>query len=154
MADRLIAHDVFGFLRPEQVNAISEAAEKVSLSAGDLVYERGASADHLYTVLEGEVALRLPVESGVSIVIDELTQGEMFGSCVCLAMDSYALSAQCVTDTVLLKIESGTLKKLMDEDLKMGYALQTKISALYFRRYIDTALKLQSVVMNLPIRPG
>jgi CRP-like cAMP-binding protein len=154
MVDRLIAHEVFGFLRPEQVSAISEAAERISLSAGETVYERGRKADHFYTVLEGEVTLRLPVESGVSIVIDEVTKGEMFGSCVCFSMDSYALSAQCVTDSVLLKIENGALKKLMDEDLKMGYALQTKISALYFRRYIDTTLKLQAVVMNLPIQPG
>jgi hypothetical protein len=40
----------------------------------------------------------------------------------------------------------------MDEDVKMGYALQTQISALYFRRYIDTARKLESIAMSLPIQ--
>jgi CRP-like cAMP-binding protein len=154
MADRLIARDIFAFLRPEQMHAISESAEKIRLGAGEMVYERGNKADYFYTVLEGEVTLRLPVESGVSIVIDELTNGEMFGSCMCLSMDSYALSAQCVTDSVLLKIESAVLKGLMDEEVNLGYAMQSEISALYFRRYIDTALKLHAVVMNLPIQAG
>jgi len=152
MAERLIAQEVLGFLRPEQVNAISEAAQRISFGAGDTVYHQGARADHFYVVLEGEVTLRIPGKGGVSIVIDELTKGEMFGSCVCFAMDSYALTAQCATDSVLLKIESAALKGLMDEDLKMGYALQIQISALYFGRYIDTAQKLQAIVMNLPIQ--
>ena len=152
MAERLIAQEVFGFLRPEQVNAISEAAERISLAAGETVYRQGAKADHFYTVLEGDVTLRLPGKGGVSLVIDELTKGEMFGSCVCFSRDSYALTAQCASDSVLLKIESAALKDLMDEDLKMGYALQTQISALYYGRYIETMHKLQAIVMNLPIQ--
>lgn len=152
MAERLIAQEVFGFLRPEQVNAISEAAQRVSLTAGETVYNQGARADHFYVVLDGEVTLRMPGKGGVSMVIDGLSKGEMFGSCVCFAMDRYALTAQCTVDSVLLKIENAALKRLMDEDVKMGYALQTRISALYFRRYIDTARKLQAIVMNLPIQ--
>jgi CRP-like cAMP-binding protein len=109
-------------------------------------------ADHFYTVLEGNVTLRLPGKSGVSIVIDELTEGEMFGSCVCFSRDSYTLTAQSATDSILLKIESAALKELMDEDPRLGYALQSRISALYFERYIDTTQKLQAIVMNLPIQ--
>ena len=39
----------------------------------------------------------------------------------------------------------------MDEDLMMGYALQTRISEIYFNRYIETMKKLQAIVMNIPI---
>jgi len=152
MGTRLIAQEVFGFLRPEQVNAISEAAERISLAAGEAVYCRGEKADHFFTVLDGVVTLRLPGKGGVNLVIDEVASGEMFGSCVCFARDSYSLTAQCATDSVLLKIESKALKALMDQDLMMGYALQTKISELYFGRYIDTMQKLQAIVMNLPIQ--
>lgn len=154
MATRLLAHDVFSFLRPEQVDAISERAERVTLPAGATVYERGAPADHLYTVLEGEVTLRLPGRGGVSVVIDQLTQGEMFGSCVCFERDSYALTAQCTRDSELLRIESGVLKDLMDEDLRMGYLLQTRLSAMYFGRYIETMRRLQAITMSLPIEAG
>ena len=151
MAERLSAQEVFNFLRPEQVNAISEASEKISCAAGDTVYEKGGQADHFYTILKGQVALRLPGKGGVSIVIDQLSKGAMFGSCVCFYRDSYALTAQCTEDSELLKIESAALKSLMDEDLMMGYGLQTRISEIYFNRYIETMMKLQAIVMNMPV---
>ncbi len=151
MAERLVAHDVFGFLRPEQVNAISERAERVWYSAGEVVYERGAKAEHLYTVIAGEVALRLPGREGFSVVIEELGPGDMFGSCVCFERDTYSLTARCAKDSELLRIENGALRDLMDADLRMGYALQTRLSAIYFGRYIEAMRKLQAITMTLPV---
>ena len=154
MTERLAAHEVFSFLRPEQIDAISERAERISLSAGATVYERGAKAEYLYTVLDGEITLRLPGKDGLSVVIDQLGEGAMFGSCVCFQRDSYALTAQCTKDSELLKIESAALKQLMERDLRMGYALQTRLSAVYFGRYIETMRKLQTITMSLPIEVG
>jgi CRP-like cAMP-binding protein len=151
MAGTLVAQDVFGALRSEQVNAISEASEKMTYSAGDVIYERGNPADHFFVVLDGEVTLRMPGREGVSVVIDQLTKGQMFGSCVCFYRDKYALTAQCSSDTVLLKVKSPVLRDLMDKDLMMGYALQTRTSEIYFTRYIETMKKLQAIVMNIPI---
>ncbi|MEJ2215279.1 MAG: cyclic nucleotide-binding domain-containing protein [Gemmatimonadota bacterium] len=151
MPERLVAHDVFSFLRPEQVNAISERAERVRFPAGAIVYERGEKPDYLYAVLDGQVTLHLPGAGGFSIVIDQLGPGDMFGSCMCFQRNAYALTAQCARDCELLKIEAAALKELMDRDLRMGYALQTRISAIYFGRYIETMQKLQAVTMSLPM---
>ena len=37
MTERLVAHEVFGFLRPDQVDAISQRAERVRLPASATV---------------------------------------------------------------------------------------------------------------------
>ena len=103
-------------------------AEVVEFRAGDTIYDKGASADFFYVVLEGQISLRLPGQSGVSIQIDELTKGAMFGSCVCFQLADYSLNAQCTRDSKIMKIESATLKELMDSDLLMGYTIQTQIS--------------------------
>lgn len=147
----LEAHDVFRFLRPDQVKAVSDAAVPVTLGAGDTVYTRGERAEDLYVVLSGQVALRLPSKGGVSVLIDQLTRGAMFGSCVCLDLDTYTVTAQCTADAQLLRIKAGVLKELMDEDLPMGYAVQTQVSKIYFKRYIDTMQKLQAIIMNIPL---
>jgi len=151
MAERLTAQDVFGFLRPDQVNTISETSERISFAPGEVVYEMGTQAHHFYTVLAGEITLRLPGKSGVSIVIDQLGTGDMFGTCVCLDHPVYSLTAQCSKASEILKIKSAVLKDLMDKDLMMGYALQTRISKVYFERYVETMQKLQAIVMNIPI---
>jgi len=151
MAEQLTAQKVFEFLRPDQVHAISEASDKVRFAAGDTIYERGAKADHFFTVLKGQVTLRLPGRDGLSIAIDQLGKGAMFGSCVCFKRDSYALTAQCTEDAELLKIKGSVLDDLMEEDRTMGYALQSRISEIYFGRYIETMKKLQAIVMNIPV---
>lgn len=149
--ERLVGQEVFQFLRPEQMKAISDVAEVVEFGAGDTVYEKDSRANHFYVVLDGQVSLRLPGPSSVSIQIDELTKGAMFGSCVCFQLIDYSLNAQCTSASKLLKIESATLKELMDNDLLMGYTIQTQISRIYFNRYIDTMKKLQSIVLSLPL---
>ncbi len=151
MPERLVAHEVFSFLRPEQIHAISERAERVRFPAGAIVYERGEKPDYLYTVLDGEVTLHLPGTGGLSVIIDQLRPGDMFGSCMCFQRDAYTLTAKCAQDSELLKIEAAALKDLMDRDVRMGYALQTRISAIYFGRYIETMRKLQAVTMSLPM---
>jgi len=151
--ERLIGQEVFQFLRPEQIKAISDVAEVVECRTGDMIYEKDTRADHFYVVLDGQVSLRLPGKSGVSFQVDELTKGAMFGSCVCFQFVNYSLDARCTSKARLLKIESATLKELMDGDLVLGYTIQTQISRIYFNRYIDTMKKLQSIVLNLPLEP-
>lgn len=151
MAEYLRAQDVFEFLRPDQLNLIAEHSIKVRSAAGDTVYDMGDPAEHFFTVLSGQIALRLPGKGGVSIVIDHLTKGATFGSCVSFFGQSYKLMAQCIEDSELLKTRASVLKDLMDRDPKMGYALQSRISEIYFNRYVETMKKLQAIVMNLPL---
>ena len=148
---QLTSHEVFSFLRPEQVDAISSAAEEISLKAGDTVVRRGDEATDFYVLLEGQVSLRLPRADGVNLLIDEAQKGTVFGSCVCLQRDTYTLSAQCSMDSRLLKIRASILKELMGQDPVMGYAIQSLISRVYFQRYIDTMQKLQAVVQSIPL---
>ena len=138
--------ELFPLLRPEQVHALSEVAESISLQAGETVYERGDLAEHLFVVLEGQVSLRLARSDGPSLVIDEAVDGDIFGYCVCLDLHTYSLTAVCAENTRLLKIRAETLKKLMDRDLMTGYSVQTLISRVYFKRYLETMKKLQAIV--------
>ena len=147
----LSSHEVFSFLRPEQVKAISDDAEVVSLPAGREVYTKGDEALYMFAVLEGQVALRLPREDGLSLQIEEVLPGALFGSCVCFQLHEYSLSAMCTRDTTLLKFKAATLQRLMDEDHSVGYPLQRMISQTYFKRYVDTMQKLQAIVQTLPL---
>jgi CRP-like cAMP-binding protein len=133
------------------MNAVSSAAEEISLRAGDVVFRRGDRAEDFYVLLEGQVSLRLPRAGGVTLLIDEAREGAVFGSCVCLERDTYTLSAQCTLDSRLLKIRASILKQLMDRDKVIGYAIQSLISRVYFQRYVDTMEKLQAVVQSIPL---
>jgi len=98
------------------------------------------------------VSLRLPAEAtGVSVLIDELFEGDLFGGCVSDALDTYSLNAQCMEESEILAISVSALRAIMDEDPRMGYIIQSGISKIYFKRYVETMEKLQAVVMNIPV---
>jgi CRP-like cAMP-binding protein len=152
MAGTLTAQEVFSFLLPEQVNAISNAAERVSFKAGESIYEKGDKADFFYVILDGEVTLRLPTTpGGVSLVIDQMGKGAVFGGPLGQKRRAYALSAHGAQKGKLLKIDISVMKKLMDKDMRMGLNLQRYVANAYFDRYIDTMKKLQAIVMNIPV---
>lgn len=149
--DTLTKQDVFKLLRPDQINVLSNYAQRIDYDAGDIVFERGAKANFFYIILSGSVALRLQGSRGTSVVIDQIGEGNMFGRCISPEIDTFYTTSQCLEPTTLLKIEASVLKELLDEDLRMGYIFQSQVSAMYFRRYIDTMKKLQAIVMNIPI---
>ena len=152
--ERLESHEVFRLLRPEQLRAISDAAEQVAFQCDSRVFRQGDKAEFFFVVLEGKVALRVWQAPGVSVEIDEVSPGEIFGSCVCLQLDSYSLTAQCTEDSKLLMIKSATLKRLLDEDPVLGYTIQTLVSRVYFKRYLETMKKLQTVVSAISLKAG
>jgi len=151
--EQLGAQDVFRFLRPDQVNAISKASVTASYKAGEVVYTKEAKAKYIFVVLEGQVALRFPSGEGVSLLIDQLGPGAMFGSSSSFDLDTYMLTAQCLSDCRILRIETAALRRLMDEDPRMGYVIQMRISEIFFKRYVDAMQKLQAIVAKLPLEP-
>ena len=152
--DQLSSHELFSFLRPDEVTAISNVSQKIELREGDAVFRSGDPAESLYAVLEGRISLRLPRDDGVSLQIEEISTGSLFGSCVCVDLSRYRLTAVCTADSKLLKISAAGLKRVMDDDLTVGYPMQRMISRTYFARYLETVSKLRSVAEALPVTAG
>jgi len=143
---------VFEFLDPEQIDALSSAIEVIELEAGAVIYGKGCEAEYFYVVLEGGVALRLPGRGSATILIEELAEGSMFGSFFSRALGSYFCTAQCMKDTKLLRIDNTSLNKIFEDDPHLGYAIHSRISQYFFKRYLDSMKKFQSIVMSIGSR--
>jgi DNA invertase Pin-like site-specific DNA recombinase len=50
-----------------------------------------------------------------------------------------------------LGIGYATLKRLLDDDARLGYAVQSRISQIYFDRYIEAVKKLQAIISTIPL---
>jgi CRP-like cAMP-binding protein len=172
---QLSERDVFHYLRPEQINAIDKISETIDCHAGDLVYTRGDKARYLYALLDGQVELVLPGKGGIAVLIESLNRDAIFGTSASFAPrawwfighrnpndavfgtnasfdpGTYTLTARCTADSKILKIDTIALRQLMEEDCRMGYAIQRHISDLYFKRFVETMNKLQAIVMNIPM---
>lgn len=135
---------------PDRVGTEAHKAAR-PMKVVDTVFQSGDRADYLYAVLEGVVSLRLPRQGNISLLIEDLGTGALFGSCVCFELTGYTLTAVCAKDTQLLKISAEGLKRVMDEDLATGYPVQRLIARTYFNRYVDTMKRLQTVAESLAL---
>jgi len=143
---------VFDNLSLLQIQSLGGMAQETSYEADEMVYRQGDAAENLFVVIEGRVDLGLKGKNGLEIHIDTLSTGDLFGSCLCFDFDQYALSARCTAPARLLKIGTRDFHNIMDTDPALGFTVQRAISRAYFKRYLETMVKLQNIVGAIVIK--
>jgi len=122
------AVDVVGFLRryppfselaPGRVAKLARSIEIAHFSEGEVILRKeGAPAEALYVVRKGAVAL---VDDGV--LLDVLSDGEVFGQFSLLAHDSPALTVRAHEDTLCYLIPSEQATRLLASDPGRAFVL-------------------------------
>ena len=144
--EKLKSHELFRLLNPKEVEKISAASGVMKLKEGERVYGDGFPATHLFVLLKGRVELQRPTTAGVSLLVDDLAEGSVFGVSSLTGMERHLLDAVCVTDSEVLKLEAKVLRKVLDANPLVGYAIQQRISEIFFKRYVEAMEKLQAMV--------
>lgn len=153
VVEQLQHHELFELLTPKEVDKLSNASGVVKLAKGERVYGEGVPASHLFVLLKGKVELRRPTKGELSILVEEVSAGGVLGVSSLTGGERYLLNAECVQDSEVLKIDSRVLRGILDQNCAVGYALQERISRIFFKRYVDTMESLRSVALAVPIRP-
>jgi signal-transduction protein with cAMP-binding, CBS, and nucleotidyltransferase domain len=144
--EELKGHDLFALLTAKEVERLSSASGVVKLKKGERVYSEGRPASHLFVLLKGKVELRRPAEEDLNLLVDDISEGGVFGVSSLAEGERYLLNAECVEDSEVLKVESGILRSILDENPVAGYATERKISQIFFKRYVQAMERLRAVV--------
>ena len=152
--EKLEKHELFRLLGPTEMARLSGSSCLVKLKEGDRVYSEGMPASHLFALIKGRVELRRPTKGGPSLLMDDVMPPGVFGVSSLMGSDRYLLNAECVEESEVLKIESKVLGEILYENPRVGYVTQRRVSEIFFKRYVDTMEKLQSVVQAVPLRRG
>lgn len=152
VVEKLKGHELFRLLSPKEVERLSAASGVMKLDEGDRVYADGFPATHLFVLLTGRVELRRPTKGGVGLLVDDLVAGSIFGVSSLTGMERHLLDAVCVQDSEVLKLEAKVLRQILDENLIAGYAIQRKVSEIFFKRYVEAMERLQAVAQAMPVQ--
>jgi CRP-like cAMP-binding protein len=118
------------------VKAFMAGAVKASYKRGDVIFHEGESADYLYILLKGRVKLSIG-ENGCSIyTVDH--PGEAFGWSSLVDRKTYTASAECRSETTLLKFQAETLLQVLEKDPPNGLEFFKRLSGLLGNRLLQT----------------
>ncbi len=152
--EKLEKHELFGLLNPKEMETLSNASAVATLKKGDRVYTAGNPASHFFLLLKGRVQLRRPTAAGHSLIVEDLTEGSIFGVSALTGTDRYLLTAECVEDSEVLRIEAKVLREILDQNPRVGYATQQRISRIFFNRCVDAMERLAAVAQALSLARG
>ena len=151
VVEKLQSHELFALLTPKEVERLSNVSGVVKLKEGDKVYSEGVPASHLFVLLKGRVELRRPTKGGLSFLVEDVLEKGVFGVSSLTVGERYLLNAVCVEDSEVLKLESGVLRNILDENPRAGYATQKRIAQIFFKRYVEVMGKLQTIVQAVSL---
>lgn len=131
---------LFADASDEVLNRIADALERVELSPGQVLFEKGDVADGLYIIVDGSVR----VHDG-ALVLRRLNNNEVFGEVA--ALDGNVRSASVTADvhTTLLRLKRQHLHELLADGPDIGIAIINGLCRLMRDRYDDVTKELQQI---------
>ena len=124
---RLFPH--FQGLPQDLLASLSEAARRLSLDNGQMIFVEGEPARAFYLVLRGAVKVFRSSVDGREQVLHHLGEGRTFAEAAVLSMPCYPASAVAVeADTRLIEIGAERFLRLFRGDARLAAAMVSSLS--------------------------
>jgi CRP-like cAMP-binding protein len=138
--------ELFGNLKEFHLDALLSKSSVESFTEGKTIFRQGGEAIRLYALIEGAIDLTVKTQEQIDFMTSKIEkEGAVFGTPSLMEPFRYNVTATCLKPTKVLVIEAGELKRMMEDDPKMGMEIMRKLASIYFNRLNE----LRSGVSNL-----
>lgn len=135
LLDQLV---LFQDLSPKQRALLDKLFQPSHESAGTLLFEQGAPAEHLYIVTDGEIHIRYKPDDGPSLTVARIGVEGVVGWSAALGSPLYTSSAICSTDCQLLRVRGEDLRRFYARHPETGRLVLERLAAVIAARIRNT----------------
>ena len=138
----------FGSLDDAQLRAIAMNTTEESFKRGAILFEEGKTAKALYLLLSGSVDLSFHLDQGDApksqreLPVGEINTGEVFGVSALVEPHVLTATARAAQDGSLLKIDGPALRRLLEEDPRVGHKVMCHVAGVLAERLHATRVQL------------
>ncbi|MBE0415889.1 MAG: cyclic nucleotide-binding domain-containing protein [Dehalococcoidia bacterium] len=149
MIDTLKSSELFGGLSTSHLEKVAALCRSGSYRQNEMIFKEGDEATEIYVLTDGRVALEMEVRPvtnrpPIPTAVGVCTKGETLGWSALVEPYVYTLSTRCMTNCTVLVVKGDMLRKLMDNDVGLGYELVNRLAKVISRRLTETRLRLIS----------
>jgi CRP/FNR family transcriptional regulator, cyclic AMP receptor protein len=140
--ERIVAgHRLFDGLGPEFVALAAGCAKNVRFNADEYLFRAEDSADWIYLLRHGRVALELVTPGRGAVQFETLGEGEIVGLTWLLPPYRWGYDARAIELTRAIALDAKCLRDKCEADHDLGYALMKRFLPVLVQRL--QALRLQ-----------
>jgi CRP/FNR family cyclic AMP-dependent transcriptional regulator len=128
--------DIFGGMDRDLVKKIMEIAVTKYHQEGEWLFHAGDPASTFYILLKGHVKLSLGETGHVVYIVNNA--GEAFGWSSLIGRETFSASAECMTQTKLIKFDQEKLQKVLEKDPANSLILFKRLAAILGNRLLQS----------------
>jgi len=107
---------LFNDLSPDELKQVADGCALRRLARGDMVFHTGDPCNEFHVVVTGQVKLFVLSPSGQEKVVELIAAGQSFAEAIMFTDRPYILSAQSLTDTLLLVVSKRAVLAEIERD--------------------------------------
>lgn len=134
--------DIFWAMSKDFVKKIMDISVTESHETGDLLFREGGPADQFYILLKGRVKLSLGETSHVVHIVSNA--GEAFGWSSLIDRDVYSATAECMTQTKLIRLDKQALQHVLEQNPASGLIFFKRLAGILGSRLLQSYTMIPS----------
>ncbi len=111
---------LFNGLGPEHIATIAKVTREIRCKKGDMLFYRGDPCSGFHIVVYGQIKLSFTSPQGTEKVVEVIEQGHSFGEAIMFLDKPYVVSAQALSDCLLLHVPKAVIFAELEQDHEFG----------------------------------
>ena len=146
----LLTCHLFQGLSASQLDGVTAITKEQQIEEGHWLFYEEQPAEFLYLLKDGAIELVARVEDTIEIPVSIIRPNNgCLGISALVEPHLYSLSARCLQDSIVLKIERGDLLRLMQSDIELRCTIMTNLAKKMLERLKETRQEVKIHFMNL-----
>jgi CRP-like cAMP-binding protein len=129
--------DLLGGLTEREADDIRALGSPIRIGPGELLFQLGTTADRLFLIERGRLALTLPMHVGdreQEVPVEERTTGQALGWSALIPPHRFTLSAKALVDTEVLALPRVELLAHFDANPRVGLIVTRNVASVIGQR--------------------
>lgn len=111
---------LFNGLGADEIGKIAKGTREIRCEKGETLFHRGDPCNGFHIVVFGQVKLSFTSPQGTEKIVEVISQGQSFGEALILLNKPYVVSAQALSDCLLLHVAKSVIFDELERDHGFG----------------------------------
>jgi CRP/FNR family transcriptional regulator, cyclic AMP receptor protein len=141
------AHPFLVGMSAPHIRLLADCAMRAQFTAGQVIFQKGETANRFYLIESGRVALESST-GGEVVRIDEVGAGDLLGWSWIFPPYVWHFDARAIKATAAIFLYGTILREYCENDPALGYELFRRMSEVMMRRLQAARVKLREAMKN------